>query len=154
MVATYIGFFHFKLIRNGLKHNKRYDKYCQEYLWKRVFKFNSERVNVQHYITNHEHFVQCHNHLHMSLLIAFAAHLFKRLSSQAKMNRLTWYEYFINHHYAIFYSYILHIYIYLFRFHFIYFLYYIFILLVIFLSSYFAALWSTAERKVVAICFL
>ena len=99
MVATYIGFFHFKLIRNGLKHNKRYNNYCQEYLWKRVFKFNSERVNVQHYITNHEHFVQCHNHLHMSLLIAFAAHLFKRLSSQAKMNRLTWYEYFINDHY-------------------------------------------------------
>ena len=96
MVATYIGFFHFKLIRNGLKHNKRNNNYCQEYLWKRVFKFNSERVNVQHYITNHEHFVQCHNHLHMSLLIAFAAHLFKRLSSQAKMNRLTWYEYFIN----------------------------------------------------------
>ena len=146
MVATYIGFFHFKLIRNGLKHNKRCDNYCQEYLWKRVFKFNSERVNVQHYITNHEHFVQCHNHLHMSLLIAFAAHLFKRLPSQAKMNRLTWYEYFIND--------LLHIYIYLFRFHFIYFLYYIFILLVIFLSSYFAALWSTAERNVVAICFL
>ena len=95
MVATYIVFFNFKLIRNGLKHNKRYGNYCQEYLWKRVFKFNSECVNVQHYITNHEHFVQCRNHLHMRLLIALAAHLFKRLSSQAKMNRLTWYELFI-----------------------------------------------------------